>query len=71
LCIKISFKKEGKTLIYSTITFSSSSEESVPLFSGEYPDITSGGGGGLFKQPPNSVNLKSIVVFQWPQRILG
>jgi hypothetical protein len=37
------FEKEGKLLIYSIITFSSSQEE-------EYPDVTSGGGGVLFKQ---------------------
>jgi hypothetical protein len=40
----MSFKKEGKVLIYNTITFSSSSEE-------EYPDGTSGRGGGLFLKP--------------------
>jgi hypothetical protein len=37
-------KKEGKVLIYNTITFSSSLRRSTPT-------VTSGGGGGLFKHP--------------------
>jgi hypothetical protein len=31
-----SFKKEGKVMIYNKLTFSSSSEESLPRLSGEY-----------------------------------
>jgi hypothetical protein len=37
-------KKEGKVLIYNTITFSSSLRRSTPT-------VSSGGGGGLFRQP--------------------
>jgi hypothetical protein len=42
-----SFRKEGKVKIINILTFSSSSEESLLRFGGEYPDNLSGGGGEL------------------------